>query len=298
VTFALYTFTTALMAAGMATGRRAWFFAAGAMLGVLCLTRASYLVLAPAISVLILVSGALASAPRRWRWREALGFLVAFALVFTPWIARNAVSLGKPAVSEEYGAAALIERFAFNGMTGSEFALAFPYCVPHLGPAIAGAIARPGAMARFEWNTPNSFFAEGRARRVALVEKHGKLDPVMGDLLREEMRPNWWRHIAVSLPLSWCGAWVSGGWSLLFFPLFLAGAVLAIRRSEPLLLLYAAPALVMVALHGAMANHYPRYNLGLIGPYAVAAILILSAILRSKRTAATHSQSQSNAPGA
>ena len=45
---------------------------------------------------------------------------------------------------------------------------------------------------------------------------------------------------------------------------------MAVRRSKPLFLLYAAPPLVMLGLHAAVANHYTRYNLILIGPFAPA----------------------------
>ena len=42
-------------------------------------------------------------------------------------------SVGKFALTEEYGSAALIERFAFDDMTAREFLLAFPYCLPEIG---------------------------------------------------------------------------------------------------------------------------------------------------------------------
>ena len=80
-------------------------------------------------------------------------------------------------------------------------------------PAAVNALAGKDAMRRFEWDAPGSFFAEGRARRNALVAQHGKLDPILGDLLREEWRQNGLRHVAVAIPLAWCGAWVSGIWS-------------------------------------------------------------------------------------
>ena len=55
--------------------------------------------------------------PARNAMRPALGRLVAFAaaclFVVGPWTARNYVSVGKWGVSEEYGSATLIERFAF-----------------------------------------------------------------------------------------------------------------------------------------------------------------------------------------
>ena len=85
--------------------------------------------------------------------------------------------------------------------------------------------------------------------------------PLIGDIVREEMRTNWWRHLLVSIPLAWCGLWA--GWivSLALVPLFAFACVRAIRKREPVLLLYAAPAIMMLGLHGAVANHYTRYNL-------------------------------------
>ena len=59
--------------------------------------------------------------------------------------------------------------------------------------------------------------------------------------------------------------------SLLLVPLFAWACIAAARRSQPLFLLYAAPALVMLGLHAAVANHYTRYNLILIGPFCAGA---------------------------
>jgi hypothetical protein len=45
---------------------------------------------------------------------------------------------------------------------------------------------------------------------------------------------------------------------------------------QPLLLLYAAPAMSMLPLYATVGNHYTRYNLILIGPYAVGAALMVT----------------------
>jgi hypothetical protein len=171
-------------------------------------------------------------------------------------------------------------------MTAREYFLAFPYCVPVVGPAAVDRFAGPDVMARFTWSHQGSFFELGRARRVALVEAHTRLDPIMGELTREEMRQDWWRHLATSIPLAWCGLWVAGIWSLALLPLFAGAAVVALRRSKPLFLLYAVPALVLVGVHGVLANHYPRYNLGLIGPISVGAAWMIAraaCALRARR---------------
>ena len=63
---------------------------------------------------------------------------------------------------------------------------------------------------------------------------------------------------------------------------------MAVRRSKPLFLLYATPPLVMLALHAAVANHYTRYNLILIGPFCAGAAWIIvetAAAWRRRRAA-------------
>jgi hypothetical protein len=84
------------------------------------------------------------------------------------------------------------------------------------------------------------------------------------------------------------------GWvvSLLMVPLFGWACVRLARQPQPLLLLYAAPAIVMLGLHAGVANHYTRYNLILIGPFAVGAAWVISAWRTRVR-----SRSQALAPG-
>ncbi|MBV9954280.1 MAG: hypothetical protein JOZ70_03420 [Pseudolabrys sp.] len=241
---------------------------AGLLLGLLCLTRTAYAVLAPAVAVILLAAGYW---QRRVNWRGVAVFVVATAIVLIPWALRNQISVGKFTLSEEYGAASLVERFAFNDMTPAEFVFAAPYCLPLVGPSLVGALAGDKAMSRFQWDAPGSFFETGRGKRLALVKEHKRLDPIIGTIMGQELRNNWWRHIAASIPLAWCGLWAGGMVALLLVPAFFWAGYQAVRRREPLFLVYGAPALTMLALHAAVANHYTRYNLILIGPFAVAA---------------------------
>jgi hypothetical protein len=270
VWFSLYSVTALALVAALNTSRVRYFVLAGLLLGLLCLTRPSFLVLAPVVLCLVFVHARWFAheSPQRWLVHAA-AFSAAFLVLIVPWATRNYVSLGKMAVTEEYGSATLVERFAFNRMTAREFLLAFPYCVPKVGPAAVERLLGADAMARFEWNQAGSFFETGRAHRTALVAAHGRLDPIIGSLIRAEMAENWWRHLMSSIPLGWCGLWVGGLWSLVMIPLFAWACVAAVRRSKPLFLFYACPALVLVGLHAGVANHYSRYNLGLIGPFAV-----------------------------
>src|SRR5262245_55994340 len=93
-----------------------------------------------------------------------------------PRTVRNAISVEKFGLTEEYGAAALIERFAYDDMTPQEFLQAFPYCVPGLGDLVFDRIYGTDSMHRFVFHTPHSFFHVGRERRDSLVREHGRLD--------------------------------------------------------------------------------------------------------------------------
>jgi len=179
-----------------------------------------------------------------------------------------------------------MQRFAFNDMTAREFMLAFPYCLPAIGPPLVQAAVGQGAMDRFVYYTPRSFFHAGRNARDKLVEAHGRLDPLIGGLVRDEMRDHWWRHLLVSVPLGWCGMWVGGVLGLALVPLFAVAAVLARGTSHRLLLIYSVPPFMMLGLHALIANQYTRYNLILIGPLATAgAWAALRGLARSRREA-------------
>ena len=274
VWFSLYSLTMCAFVLALKTWSRRHFVLAGALLGALCLARASFLLLGPVLLCLIVAYARWVS-PNAWA-RNAAAFGAALLVVIAPWLTRNYVSVGKLRFTEEYGSATLIERFAFNDMTSREFWLAFPYCVPAVGPATVGYFFGADAMGRFEYYTPTSFFYAGRARRVELVAAHTRLDPIITEIAGDEMRRNGWRHLATTVPLAWCGLWMSDAWSLPMVPLFVWACVAAVRRRKTLFLVYAAPAILLVGVHAAIANHYPRYNLGLIGPFAVGAAWIIS----------------------
>ena len=293
MTISLYSIFALFILLAWKTSRLFYVVLAGFSLGLLCLTRPSFVVLIPVALVLIVLNGhRILRNPRTTR-RHFFAFAAACLIVLGPWLVRNHLSVGKWGLTEEYGSAVLIERFAYNDMTRWEFMLAFPYCTPGIGDIAFDQVYGKDSMHRFVYHTQDSFFHVGRARRDALVKEHGRLDPLINGIILDEMRANWWRHLLVSIPLGWCGMWVGWLWSLLMIPLFGWAVVHAVRMSQPHLLLYAAPAIVMLGLHAAIANQYTRYNLILIGPFAVAAASLISAWLPNapwrKRSADTHS---------
>ena len=274
------------------TKRTLGFAASGLLLGILCLTKPSFLALFPVVAGLTLLYGfRIAKPPLPATIRRVLLFTLSLACVLGAWAARNAVEVGKFALTEEYGSAALIERFAYDDMTAREFFQAFPYCAPGLGDLLFDQVYGTDSMHRFVYHTPGSFFHMGRDRRDTLTEENGRLDPLIRGIIFEEMRAKGWRYVLVNIPLAWCGMWP--GWivSLPLVPLFVFACVRAVRRREPLFLLYSTPAVLMLGLHAAVGNHTTRYNLILIGPYAIGAAWLMWSAWRDARW-----RSQSPAP--
>jgi hypothetical protein len=282
--FAIYSVFSLQMLLAWKTGQRRYFIFAGALLGLLCLTKPSFVILFPVIVVLSLLWGyrfSKAAAPHTGA--RLLGFSLAFAIVLGAWAGRNAISVGKFGLTEEYGAAALIERFAYDDMTLREALQAFPYCLPGIGDLAFDRVYGTDSMHRFVYHTPGSFFYAGRGQRETLIQQHERLDPIIGGIALDEMRARWWRYLLTTLPLAWCGMWA--GWliSLILIPVFVIACVRAFTTGQPLLLLYAAPAFTMLALHAAVGNHYTRYNLILIGPYAAGLALLVAAWWEHRR---------------
>jgi 4-amino-4-deoxy-L-arabinose transferase-like glycosyltransferase len=274
--FAIYSVFALLIVLAWKTGQTGYFIFGGTLLALLCLTKPSFVILFPVIAALSVFYAYRLSKERRPHTAGCvLVFSLAFATVLGLWIARNAISIGKLGLTEEYSSAALIERFAYDDMTARELLLAFPYCVPGVGDVAFDRVYGTDSLHRFVFHTPGSFFHVGRERRDTLVRDHERLDPLIGAILLDEMRTRWWRYLLVSIPLAWCGMWAGWVISLILIPAFALACVRAFTTGQPLLLLYAAPAIVMLALHAAVGNHYTRYNLILIGPYAVGAAFIV-----------------------
>jgi hypothetical protein len=284
ITFSIYSLFALAMVLAWKSGCARYFALAGGILGLLCLTRLSYLVVFPLAVVLSLLYLRRSGAGQRSVGIGVLAMSLVFAAMMSAWAGRNAVSVGKFGLSEEYASAALIERFAYNDMSTREFFLAFPFCTPGLGELAFDTVYGTDSMHRFVFHTPGSFFHVGRDRRDELVNEHGRLDPLIGGIVRDEMRTNWWRHLLISIPLAWCGMWP--GWivSLALAPLFAWAGIRALIERRFLLLMYAVPPIAMLGLHGLIANHYTRYNLILISPYAIGAAWIMLDIVARRRS--------------
>jgi hypothetical protein len=276
VTFSLYALAMLAAVLSWTTSRSRYCAVAGLVFGALCLVRFSFLVAAMAIPPLMLINSHWVGRSTKRPALGALVFVLTFLAVILTWAARNALLVGKFGLSEEYASVTLVERFAYDQMTAREFLLAFPYCLPEIGPDLTAHLFGSDSMARFQYDRPNSFYVIGATYRWSLIDQFTRIDPIIGEVIRNEMQQNWWRYIVVSGPLAWCGMWVGGWLGFLIVPLFPAACFAALRRSNPGLLLYGAPALIMLALHALLASFYTRYNFVLIGPFCVSAAWVLS----------------------
>src|SRR5262249_52291935 len=185
VTFSLYSIFALRILSASATWPTWHFILAGNLLGFLSLTRPSFLVLFP-IAVLLTLLRAHWFSPVRLRSAATaiLAFTLAFSIIVGGWATRNLHSVAKFGLTEEYGAVTLIERFAYNDMTAREFILAFPYCTPGIGDLTFDQVYGTDSMHRFVYHTGDSFFHVGRNHRDGLVAQHGRLDPIIGDIVR------------------------------------------------------------------------------------------------------------------
>src|SRR5262245_64760259 len=109
------------------TGEAKWWGFTGLSLGLLCLTRPSFVVLIPAL-LLLIAAGSRFLKAKPSAWKSAAVFVTAVALTIGPWILRNHFSVGKWGLTEEYGAAVLIERLAYNDMSLMEFEIGRASC--------------------------------------------------------------------------------------------------------------------------------------------------------------------------
>ncbi len=277
--------STAAMACGLAAtagaGRRrlGWAAAAGLLLALAALTRPAFLYLIPAV----LLGAALLG--RRRAWPGLAAFAGAAALTLAPWVARNAVVLGRPALTYGYDSHTLVQRIAFDTMTWREYAQSFLCWMPD-GNALGRHLA-PTGCDRFGWDDhPNSFYVIGlRHMLPETLAASGGYDHHLGYLLTHYILRNPLWHALVSLPLALRGAYVAHWWGFVLFwaALGLTWSARPWRGQDegsmwrPGVLLLAWPAWFMLAFNASVAVNQVRYNLLLIPLYAVAGAWLLAA---------------------
>ncbi len=265
----------------------AWLFASGLALGLAVLSRPAFAVLALAALAAGMVR--LAMAPGRRAARALLGFAAGTGCVVLPWILRNALVMGRPALTFGYASHTLVQRLSFDAMTRHEYALSFVCWLPD-GNGLGAALAGRHACDRFGWNDhPDSFYAIGigpmldRTLAEAGGWSHHMSFLVHGFLLRDPVRQLGW-HVLVTIPLALRGLYLDHWWGFVLGPVCAVATGLALRDGGPVarrFLLLSLPGWFMLGVNAAVAVDQVRYNLMLLVPLAVAGALAVERVVRT-----------------
>ncbi len=273
--FPLFTAACLLLSIGFCR-RRPWMsFAAGAAFGVLALIRPSFPYFVYALAAAALACAAWTAARRLKDFsfpKLALVFVAGYALVVTPWIVRNGVTLQSYTISKGYAPFILTQRAMYDEMKAGEWAISFLYALPGIGAPVTEKLFPEAAYERLDPRAHGGFYHQGnRGPHLAQVAKDaGGRDKVMGYLMREKIlkHPLW--HLLVTLSLAWSGMWVAGMWSLLTVPAFAGVMVRAAQTRWHEFIVFAAPGWFMLVFNAATSVNVERYNLILLPCLAIA----------------------------
>ena len=274
--------TTGSLAAGVAATRGArpgaWLVLSGALLGFAALTRPAfeYLFLAAAAVGLCL---AVRHAARGRGWASLLGFAIGGGAVMLPWILRNALVLGRPALSFGYASEVLVQRIAFNAMSWGEYGRSFVCWLPD-GSGMGSLIWGPGACGRFQLEPrADTFYWIGNTTLLdSTLVAAGGLAHHLGYLIHTYIVPHLGWHILVSIPLAIRGISINHYWGFVLTFVCAAATWRALRAGDQRFLIVALPGWFMLAFHALCAVNQVRYNLMLVVPYALAGGMLLDRV--------------------
>lgn len=257
-----------------------WLLVAGGCLGVTALTRPAflYLALASALVGLVLVLR------HEQRWRKLpllLAFLAGVAAVVLPWVARNAVVLGRPALTYGYDSHTLAQRVAYDRMSWRDYGLFYVCGLPD-GVGLARRIFGRDACSPFSWDPEEkrSFYNVGNGAFMHdTVAAAGGWQHHLSYLLRNHVLASPLTHLLVTVPFALAGAWVNNYWGLILGIVCAVLTIRAVRTNNTGLLIVTLPGWFMLLFHAGVAVNQDRYNLILILPYAIAGAWLVERVL-------------------
>ncbi len=264
---------------GMGRERLGWACGAGALAGLAALTKPGFLYLLPAVVLAVLVL-----ARRRGIW-PAASFAVGEVAVLAPWVARNAMVMGRAALTYGYDSHTLVQRIAFDTMSWSEYGRAYLCWLPD-GRSLGERLVGHGACDRFGWDEqPTSFYVLGlRHMLPETLAAAGGYEHHLSYLLHTYIFRMPVKHLLVSIPMALRAAYVAHWWGFVLFVPALIWTVAAGRQvwygarggwDGRVALLVLLPPWFMLAFNAAVAVNQVRYNLLLVPGYALAGALSL-----------------------
>ncbi|HRD75013.1 MAG TPA: hypothetical protein PK264_03600, partial [Hyphomicrobiaceae bacterium] len=267
--------------------RRHDFALAGASLAMAALTRPAYLYLIYGLAALLLI---LAVAGRRFVPRitvvHALVFGGAAILVLSPWLVRNLVQFGDPAISKGYAEIILTQRLSYNRMSFAEWGVAWIYWLPDFGDGLARKLFPEALYAKLGWDMPTSYFYEGGSGVFLdkVMAEAGSKELLLGHLVRTYLVGDALKHALVTLPLTMRGLGVAKYLSVIGLPLvWLVGRRMHARGLLLPYLSLALPPLGMALFHGFVSVNIERYNAPIIALYAFNTAFVVLALIETRR---------------
>ena len=262
--------------------------ACAACLGLAVLTRPAFLYLGLALAVAcagaIWAKAGRTHAQRAKPWRNLAIACLTFGLVLGPWMARNALVFGTPAITRNYGGFILTQRLAYDAMTPKEFAVGWIRYFPTFGHFLAERLFPAEDSRRLEGYEPDSFYSIGNAEAdpLFLEASSESADHQVGSLLRTRVLPHPGKFILVTLLLAWRGYWIGNQFGLVCGSCLIWQLCRIHDEAWRRLALVSAPALVMVFFHAAVSVSETRYNIILLPAMAIAAAQVCARLFRPR----------------
>jgi hypothetical protein len=260
----------ACAAVALTRGSLAVAFGAGCAMAAATLSRPAYLyALLFCLLMIPVLFAAGARTPFRRPAAQAGLFLLGGLLPLLPWVVRNLINFGDPALTAEYGGWVLAPRVAYNAMSWKEWAVAWVYWIPSAGPDIAARMFPPELYERLGWGAGTYFRIGSTGFTRETLAAAGGPEGHVSYLVRNHVLDDPLKHIAVTLPLAWRGIWVGHYLSLAGILCLLPCLCIARRRGRfaPVVITF-APIAFMVMFHALISANLGRYNTSLIALYA------------------------------
>ena len=274
---------TSAIGAGVAARRGSplpWLLVAGGCLGLTALTRPAFLYLAFAAALVGLA--VVLWDERRWQKLPLLlAFLAGIAAVVVPWVARNAVVLGRPALTYGYNSHTLAQRVAYDRMSWREYGLFYVCGLPD-GVGLAQRLFGRDACSPFSWDPKEkgSYYNVGNGAFMDdTVAAAGGWQHHLSYLVRNYVLASPLTHLLVTVPFALAGAWVNNYWGLILGILCAVLTIRAVRTNDLGLLIVTLPGWFMLLFHAGVAINQDRYNLILILPYAISGAWLVERVL-------------------
>lgn len=245
-----------------------WMLAAGAVLGLAALTRPAYAWLFFAVAG-VLAARALVKR-RRPLLVAAMAFALAYAVVVSPWLARNKLIFDRFALTSNYAADILSQRVAYNRMSWTEYGVSWLFWFPDFGDHFVKKIFPRPYFVKLKWDDGSYYATVGPAIYNRALAEVKYPDAVLSHLFHTEILANPVKHVLVTLPLAWRAVFVSKYWGIAGFICFCVVLVRHLRMRDYALLVASLPVWFMVIFHAFVSVSIPRYNLALIPLYAFA----------------------------